>query len=255
MASSSSPRNNPKNPNNPPSGSSSAGGGAESSSSSGVGGATSQPNPQIESINNQLFAIYYEKLTAVQDAIDKKHLAFEKKLKISENRTKDLTKDLAKQTKNLETEKTNLIEVVGVFVAIFTFISVEIKILNQATDFLRIAGLSILLFSGLFLFIYLLFVIAENWVGKEAKYLARTLWVSGGLALIGIVLVTIGDYKNPAAVANNKEFMDLKAFSEESENKIQNLNLSVKSLKKDLDILNGENADLKNVVESLQKKR
>jgi hypothetical protein len=138
-------------------------------------------------------------------------------------------------------DKVNLIEIVGIFVAIFTFVSVEIQILRGVTDYLRVAGLSVLLFSGLSFFLLVLFFISENWVRKnneDKKYnyfYKKSFGVFIILVIIslvgGIYLVVKGDYNNPSNIKNNQYFMELENKNTRLERKVDKLQLEIEKNK------------------------
>lgn len=130
-------------------------------------------------------------------------------LKKEQEKTNELIQELRK-------DKHNLIEILAIFVGIFTFLSVEIQILKSVTDFLRIAGLSIIIFAGLLFFITNLFFIAEKWINIESKI--TSLWwyncIAIGILALGILLVGFGDYKNPAVIKNNRDFIQLEEITD-----------------------------------------
>lgn len=107
---------------------------------------------------------------------------------------KDLI-NVKKGIRALKKEKISLIGMLGIFVAVFTFITVDIKILADADGFLAIAGLSMLMFSGLTLFVCLIHVLATKWLeGEYAEPPKKFMrWVIG-LAIGGVVLTALGDF-------------------------------------------------------------
>lgn len=178
---------------------------------------------------------------------------YSKKFNENENKQNEIQKNLEKTGENLKKtreeiekwkdDKVNLIEILGIFVAIFTFVSVEIQILKGVTDYLRVAGLSILLFSGLSFFLLVLFFVSENWVRKNNEsekykhFYKKSFVIFIVLVFIslifGIVLVTKGDYNNPANIKNNRNFIELKNENTKLEKEVNTLRLDIKEIKND----------------------
>jgi len=157
-------------------------------------------------------------LERMMDEAGKKHEALSKEQEI-------LKKEFQASTEELKTDKHSLIAILGMFVAIFTFVSVEIQILKSVTDVLRIAGLSLIMISSLILFVMGLFLIAEKWMSKSSKFnLPSGYYIFVIIILaVGLILAGWGDYKNPAAVKNNSDFIALKEKAENNELIIENL--------------------------------
>lgn len=130
---------------------------------------------------------------------------YKNELKNFENKVQDLEKSINQQ-------KINFIEIIGVFVGIFTFISVEIQILKYANSILSIAGLSLIFYSGLLLFLYTIYYYVHKIKLNHLKLTLREKWIFGiciGMATLGIVFVWAGDYRNPAVVKNSPDFLEL----------------------------------------------
>jgi len=70
------------------------------------------------------------------------------------------------QKKEVKNMKIDFIAVIGIFVSIFTFISIEIQILRYVCDFWRIAGFSLIIFGSLCSFVILVHSIFSQ---KEIK--------------------------------------------------------------------------------------
>lgn len=63
------------------------------------------------------------------------------------------------------------VEILAIFVTLFTFISIETQILRSGIDFLTAIGFSIVLFSGLTFFLFTLkFLVKDEW-SKFGQYL------------------------------------------------------------------------------------
>ncbi len=91
--------------------------------------------------------------------------AFKKAVSGVYNKLKKIEKEQEKTNHLIEEfkkDRVNHIEILAIFVAIFAFLSVEFQILKSVTDILRIAGLSVIIFSGILflLLIYLLLLIS-----------------------------------------------------------------------------------------------
>ncbi|CZG80396.1 hypothetical protein SDA22_07295 [Legionella pneumophila serogroup 1] len=142
-------------------------------------------------------------------------------------------KQTAKLIEEFKKDKHNLIEILGIFVGIFTFLSIEIQILRNVTDFLRIAGLSIISFSGLIFFNITLFIFGERWLNKTTEFTGlKRYYILVFLSLfIGILLVSIGDYKNPANIKNNMNFIALEELVVKNKDSINQLQARVNSTK------------------------
>lgn len=69
----------------------------------------------------------------------------------------------------LKRDKIELISLLGIFVSIFTFVSVEIRILQTVNNIFQIAGLTIIMFSGIILFALLIHLISNQWIHGEYK--------------------------------------------------------------------------------------
>ncbi|HDO8716220.1 TPA: hypothetical protein P5N18_003071, partial [Legionella pneumophila] len=174
----------------------------------------------IENLNNKFekFSKVFSQL--VRDSTDKIS-----KIEVEQRNTQDLIDELRR-------DKHNLIEVMGIFVGIFTFLSIEIQILKTVTDFLRIAGLSIITFSGITFFLITLFIFGERWINKETNFvgLKRFYFISIIALLVGISLVAVGDYNNPAAIKNEQNFVKLKQVVEENKTLLSELQSNINSL-------------------------
>lgn len=71
---------------------------------------------------------------------------------------------LSRRIEELSRDKISFITVSGIFLAVFTFISIEIQILKYLCSVEKIIGFSLLIGVILIGFIFLLDVIARNWV-------------------------------------------------------------------------------------------
>lgn len=114
----------------------------------------------------KLFQKIIPGIKGMQDRIDalklKNNITEKRNKKLAKERKKldNTIKELGKGIKTLDEEtktmKIDFITVIGIFVSIFTFISIEIQILRYVCDFFRIAGFSLIIFGSLIGFIILL---------------------------------------------------------------------------------------------------
>ena len=93
-----------------------------------------------------------------------------KKLEKLKNKNNQIERKNIRLSKEIERMKIDFITVIGIFVSIFTFISIEIQILRYVCDFFRIAGFSLIIFGSLSGFIILLHSIFSE---KKVK---RNIW-------------------------------------------------------------------------------
>lgn len=142
---------------------------------------------------------------------------------------------------NIKNDKFRLVEILGIFVAIFTFVSIEIQILRVATDFLRLAGLTVIIFSALSFFLFTLHLISEVWIRQSKPYkLDKKTTIFYGIVFLilifGILLVGLGDYKNPSVITENEDFLRLKEQVNNLENESTELKSDIQELEEKLDI-------------------
>ena len=90
----------------------------------------------------------------------------EKYKKETDKQIKDQKVEIKKLKEETRTIKIDFIAVIGIFVSIFTFISIEIQILRYVCDFWRIAGFSLIIFGSLSSFVILVHSIFSQ---KEIK--------------------------------------------------------------------------------------
>lgn len=75
-----------------------------------------------------------------------------------------------KQQESFKNYKIDFITVGGIFVSIFTFVSIEIQILKYVCDFWRIAGFSLLMFGALSSFAFLIQFIGKSWTKEKYNF-------------------------------------------------------------------------------------
>jgi len=104
--------------------------------------------------------------------------------------------------KEIKRDKISFITILGIFVAIFTFISVEIQVFRYICDFHKIIGFTFILPGILLLFISLLDYVARSWTSNITKNyigLGIVVFISIVLIVIGVIfsLKSSGDWKCP----------------------------------------------------------
>jgi len=108
------------------------------------------------------------------------------------NETHEATKALNDKIKELDHDKISFITVSGTFVAIFTFISVEIQILRYICDFYKIIGFTLVFAGTLLLFILLLDYVARSWLSSSSRKSSNIVVVfiiSSLLLVLGLCVV------------------------------------------------------------------
>jgi cation transport ATPase len=200
--------------------------------------------------NIKKFSLYDEIINALTENLTQRT----KEIEELKNNYKKLEAD-AKKTyiefkQETQTDKSKLIEVVGIFVAIFTFISIEVQILESINGVLRISGFTVLLFALLMLFLFLLNYMADNWINKDKNFLPSLKHPFYkyilGIIILSLVLIGIGDYKNPAEIRNNKEYIELKE-------QVELLEVEKGELEERINAVEEENLGLNDKVIEIQK--
>ncbi len=111
-------------------------------------------------------------------------------LKAYLNRVVDLEKKISETEKKIEQSKDKNIETLGLFVALFTFISVEFSLLNGVKDFAIAISLTLTLAGLLILFTLLLHIVvrfsSNDGRGWMAFYILLFV-ISIGLVSVGIL--------------------------------------------------------------------
>ncbi|MFN7160799.1 MAG: hypothetical protein ACK4NC_04300 [Candidatus Gracilibacteria bacterium] len=195
---------------------------------------------KIEAVFGQLTQ---EKLKAIRDLEDRLNevkAELDKALIIQDKKFKQ---ELKKQKDSIENDKIRVIELLGIFVAIFTFFSIEVQILKAVTDFWRIGGLTIIMLGGIVFLVLLSLLITEFWIkGKKLAKIPEEIikFLFGALLLIllGAVILAFGDKNNPAVIENNASFI-------EQQNRIKTLEQMKNSTSLEMNELKVENEALK----------
>ncbi len=101
--------------------------------------------------------------------------------------------DFDDKIKTLNNDKISIITVLGIFVSIFTFISVEVQILRYICDFNKIIGLTLIIPAVLIIFCCSLDYLARLWIyDKNNSFNYRIfiiLIISIALMVTGLILI------------------------------------------------------------------
>lgn len=104
------------------------------------------------------FLIWFRELKKVKDQID---IVDQKNIKLSEQ--------LNLQTKELNKDKSSLITILWIFVAFFTFVSMEIDVLKKVPDFKGVAWFSLLFVCLLVIFVFMIDFVAWRWRNSKTE--------------------------------------------------------------------------------------
>lgn len=122
---------------------------------------------------------------------------------------KNIEKRFDKLDDKIENSKLKTIETLGIFIGLFTFISVEFQIFRRDFDLAEAAGLSMIILGGMLLFInFMHFFIINNDENDNKEEKGRIIFFIASLALItaGIILFTINGLRSPVEIENyNKD--------------------------------------------------
>jgi len=131
-----------------------------------------------EIINYQLFSTLKKQGQSIK-ALEESSSAIDELLygkkdrQTGERTTTGLIQENAKlkeQQESFRNYKIDFITVGGIFVSIFTFVSIEIQILKYVCDFWRIAGFSLIMFGALSSFAFLIQYIGKNWTQQKYDF-------------------------------------------------------------------------------------
>lgn len=109
----------------------------------------------------------YERIKSLEEALSSlSRDLIDKQTEIVKNH--ESLKDEVKNFKqDVGSDKIRAIEIIGIFIALFTFSSLEISILQKVDSGWKLFSLSFIVFSGLLFFAWLIFLIAEKWLNKD----------------------------------------------------------------------------------------
>jgi len=134
------------------------------------------------------------------------------------------------QEKSLVEQSKGNLELFGIFASIFTFISVEIKILESAQGIYQLLGLTLILTGAILLMISLIFIsskilILDEAINKSKKRLFIFVFTFATICLIGGVFFTSFGNENitiNVTYSNQKEIDQLKDEMKNLEERINN---------------------------------
>lgn len=86
-----------------------------------------------------------------------------------DNLEKDLQKQIVEVNKEINKDKSSLITILWIFIAFFTFVSMEIDVLKKVPDFQGIAWFSLLFLCLLSIFVFMIDFVAWRWRGVDGK--------------------------------------------------------------------------------------
>lgn len=110
----------------------------------------------------------------------------------------DVEKKLYDLKRDTEGFKIKIIEILAIFTALFTFISVEAQILKSSVSFLSALGISLIILGALMFFIFILHCVLNNF----QEYVKQNKWLLGAMLFLFICLIAGGvisisyDYSN-----------------------------------------------------------
>ncbi|MDD5639660.1 MAG: hypothetical protein PHR47_02540 [Candidatus Pacebacteria bacterium] len=138
-----------------------------------------------------------------------------------DNIKKELEEEINRETKELENKiensKIKVIETLGIFVALFTFISVEFQIIKQGNTLLGVSGLTLLLLGSLLFFVIVMdmmlainnFRKKTNWINKiqnaikPDSNLKMTILFSIILVTGGVICIFFDSYSSNITIDKN----------------------------------------------------
>lgn len=103
----------------------------------------------------------------------------------------DWQKNIESQISDLNKDRISVITILGIFAAIFTFISVEIQILRFICDFYKILGFTLVMPGILLMFIALLDYVARSWINSGTKMSYKPIII---VIILGIALIVGGSF-------------------------------------------------------------
>lgn len=176
---------------------------------------------------------YIERLENVENNTEVLKSANDKIIKdfyVKYNKIKIENQKIQNNIKQIKKDKISLVSLVGAFVTIFTFISVEIQILRYVTDFTRIAGITVIMLGGTLLCIIFVQIIMDGMLrdfsdevmNKRNNNIMVKLFLlmffSAGLVIAGLWTTSCGDRKNSSVIENNEVILEMQQKIEELEN-------------------------------------
>ncbi|MDO8528231.1 MAG: hypothetical protein Q7T03_11195 [Deltaproteobacteria bacterium] len=120
----------------------------------------------IESIDHATL----EALGRAVSGVETRKGEWEQKIENDLEESKKAQLKIQEKLEELYKDKVSLITVLGIFISIFTFISVEIQFLKYICDFHKIIGFTLILPGILLLFLCSLDYVARFWINHEKSY-------------------------------------------------------------------------------------
>ncbi len=109
----------------------------------------------------------YERIKSLEEALSSlSRDLIDKQTEIVKNH-ESLKDDVKNFKQEVGGDKIRAIEIIGIFIALFTFASLEISILQKVDSGWKLFSLSFIVFSGLLFFAWLIFLIAEKWLNRD----------------------------------------------------------------------------------------
>jgi len=117
-------------------------------------------------------------------------------------RVSELESDLDKFKDQLDEQRVQFVETLAVFVALFTFVSVDIQVFKSNISTLSAAGFTLIMFSALISFVFILVNLIDD---KKFKRIRTRWWLvaTAVLMITGICLVG-QDYRGVEKSLDNK---------------------------------------------------
>lgn len=103
-----------------------------------------------------------------------------------QQKVKKLEKESKNLTRNIENQKINVIEILGIFISIFTFISVDIQIFKDQKNPFILTGFILVMLGSLILFNLMLKSIIKSQFQNWIVWITSLILILGGVFLIFI---------------------------------------------------------------------
>ncbi len=113
------------------------------------------PRQGVDDDDTQRLSVSAQVATTLQKVINQ----FDKKMKVLEDKISEETTRIDKAENKIERTKSQNIETLGLFVALFTFISVDFSVIKTATSYNAVVSITFILAGFLIFFILLLHLI------------------------------------------------------------------------------------------------
>jgi hypothetical protein len=112
-------------------------------------------------------------------------------INILKENVKQLRSELLETKRSFSSDKISLITVLGIFVSIFTFISVEIQVLKYICDFYKIVGFTFILPAILMIFVVTLDYVARSWIDNNSQIAYKKICL---VLVVIFILMFVGIY-------------------------------------------------------------